>query len=68
VRTQSRTHRVGLSSRTPVVGRCAARDTAQRGDKTLDQDETLTFKISGGKFTRLEENHSDQAAYDAFWS
>ena len=44
------------------------RDTAKRGDKTLDQDETLTFTISGGKFTRLVEDHSDQAAYDAFWS
>ena len=44
------------------------RDKAQRGDKTLDQDENLTFTLSGGKFTRLEEEHSDQAAYDAFWS
>ena len=44
------------------------RDKAQRGDKTLDQDETLTFTIAGGKFTRLVEDHSDQAAYDAFWS
>ena len=44
------------------------RDTATRGDQTLDQDETLTFTLSGGKFTRLVENHSDQAAYDAFWS
>ena len=44
------------------------RDKGQRGDKTLDQDETLTFTISAGKFTRLVENHSDQAAYDAFWS
>lgn len=44
------------------------RDKAQRGDKTLDQDETLTFTISGGKFTRLVENHSNPAAYDAFWS
>ena len=44
------------------------RDKAQRGDKTLDQDETLTFTISGGKITRLVENHSDPAAYDAFWS
>ena len=44
------------------------RDKAQRGDKTLDQDENLTFTLSGGKFTRLEEDHSDQAAYDAFWS
>jgi hypothetical protein len=30
--------------------------------------ETLTFTIAGGKFTRLVENHSDQAAHDAFWS
>jgi ketosteroid isomerase-like protein len=44
------------------------RDKARRGDKTLDQDETLTFTISGGKVTRVEENHSDPAAYDAFWS
>jgi ketosteroid isomerase-like protein len=44
------------------------RDKGQRGAKTLDQGETLTFTISGGKFTRLVENHSDQAAYDAFWS
>jgi len=44
------------------------RDKAQRGDKTLDQDESLTFTISGGKIARLVENHSDAAAYDAFWS
>ena len=44
------------------------RDKGQRGDKTLDQDEELTFTISNGKLTRLVENHSDQAAYDAFWS
>ena len=44
------------------------RNKAKRGDKTLDQDETLTFTISGGKFTRLVESRSDQAAYDAFWS
>ena len=44
------------------------RDRGKRGDKTLDQDEDLTFTISGGKFTRLVEAHSDQAAYDAFWS
>ena len=44
------------------------RDKGQRGDKTLDQDETLTFTISGGEFTRLVETHSDEAAYDTFWS
>ena len=44
------------------------RDTAQRGGKTLDQDETLTFTLADGKFTRLVEKHSDQAAYDDFWS
>ena len=43
-------------------------DSAQRAGKTLDQDDTLTFTISDGKFARLEETHSDQAAYDAFWS
>jgi uncharacterized protein len=43
-------------------------DKGQRGGKTLDQDEDLTFRIAGGKFTRLVEKHSDQAAYDAFWS
>ena len=44
------------------------RDKGQRGAKTLDQDETLTFTLSGGKVTRLVEAHSDQAAYDSFWS
>src|SRR5436190_15930176 len=40
------------------------RNRGQRGGKTLDQDEQLTFTLSGGKFTRLEEEHSDPAAYD----
>jgi uncharacterized protein len=44
------------------------RDKGQRGGMTLDQDETLTFTLSDGKITRLEENHSDPATYDAFWS
>ena len=44
------------------------RNKAQRGDKTLDQDEALTFTIAGGKITRITESHSDPAAYDAFWS
>jgi len=44
------------------------RDRGQRGDKTLDQDENLTFTIVNGKFVRLVEEHSDQATYDAFWS
>jgi ketosteroid isomerase-like protein len=44
------------------------RNKGQRGDKTLDHDETLTFTLEDGKFTRLEEEHSDPAAYDDFWS
>jgi len=44
------------------------RDRGQRAGKTLDQDEELTFTIADGKFTRLVEKHSDQAAYDDFWS
>ena len=43
-------------------------DRGQRGDKTLDQGEELTFTLADGKFTRLEEKHSDEAAYDEFWS
>ena len=43
-------------------------DSGQRDGKTLDQDETLTFTIANGKFARLVEDHSDQAAYDDFWS
>ena len=43
-------------------------DSGERNGKTLDQDEDLTFTISGGKFTRLVEDHSDPAAYDDFWS
>jgi len=42
--------------------------TGKRDGKTLDQDETLTFTISGGKVMRLDEEHSDPSAYDAFWS
>jgi len=44
------------------------RDNGQREGKTLDQDEDLTFTISDGKITRVVEDHSDQAAYDAFWA
>ena len=44
------------------------RDRGQRAGKTLDQDEELTFTLADGKFTRLVEKHSDQAAYDDFWS
>jgi ketosteroid isomerase-like protein len=44
------------------------RGTAQRAGKALGQDDTLTFTISGGKVTQVVEKHSDQAAYDAFWS
>ena len=44
------------------------RENAKRGDKTLDQDTTLTFTISDGKFTRLVESRSDPTAWDTFWS
>ena len=44
------------------------RNTAQREGKTLDQDETLTFTIVGGRFTHLVDRHTDQAAWDTFWS
>ena len=44
------------------------RGKGQRGGKTLDQDQMLTFTISGGKFTQIVEEESDPTAYDAFWA
>ena len=41
--------------------------TAQAGGKSLDQQEVLTFTVRDGKMARLDEQPSDQAAYDAFW-
>jgi uncharacterized protein len=42
--------------------------TAQRGGKSYDQDETLNFTLTGGKISRLDEEHPDQAAFDDFFS
>jgi ketosteroid isomerase-like protein len=42
--------------------------TAQRGGKSYDQNETLTFTLTGGKISRLDESHPDQAAFDDFFS
>jgi uncharacterized protein len=41
--------------------------TAQRGGKSYDQNETLTFTLTGGKISRLDESHPDQAAFDDFF-
>jgi uncharacterized protein len=41
---------------------------AQRGGKSYDRDETLTFTFAGGKISRLDEDHGDQAAFDDFFS
>jgi ketosteroid isomerase-like protein len=42
--------------------------TADRGDKKLDQDQTLTFTIAGDKIARIDDKNSDQSAYDDFWA
>jgi uncharacterized protein len=42
--------------------------TAQRGGKSYDQNETLTFTLTGGKISRLDESHPDQAAFDDFFT
>lgn len=44
------------------------RQKGQRGGKTLDDTETLTFTISDGKITELDEKPGDQAVVDDFWS
>jgi ketosteroid isomerase-like protein len=41
--------------------------TAERGGKKLDQQEVLTFTVKDGKMSRLDEQPSDQAAFDDFW-
>ena len=42
--------------------------SAQREGKSYDRDETLTFTFAGGKISRLDEEHGDQAAFDDFFS
>lgn len=42
------------------------RATAKRGDKTLDQLSTITFKLSDGQIVEATEKLDDQAAFDAF--
>ena len=41
--------------------------TAERGGNKLDQPVVLTFTVKDGKMSRLEEQPSDQAAFDEFW-
>jgi uncharacterized protein len=41
--------------------------SAQRGDKSYNRDETLNFTFAGGKISRLDEEHADQAAFDDFF-
>jgi hypothetical protein len=44
------------------------RNTAKRGDKTIEALDTIEFTIEDGKISRLDETTEDQAATDAFWS
>jgi ketosteroid isomerase-like protein len=45
-------------------------NTATRGGKTLDLEETLTFTIEDGQMTRLDSSFKpgDQGAVDEFWA
>jgi uncharacterized protein len=42
--------------------------TAQRNGKSYDETENLHFTLSGGKISRLDEEHPDLAGFDAFWA
>jgi hypothetical protein len=44
------------------------RNRGQRGGKSLDAMETLTFRVSDGKIAELDEKPDDQAATDDFWA
>jgi uncharacterized protein len=42
--------------------------SAQRDGKSYDEEETLHFTFTGGKISRLDEEHPDLAKFDAFWA
>ena len=42
--------------------------TAQRDGKSYDEVEKLHFTLSGGKISRLDEEHPDLAEFEAFFS
>jgi ketosteroid isomerase-like protein len=42
--------------------------TAQRDGKSYDEEEKLHFTLTGGKISRLDEDHPDLAKFDAFFS
>jgi uncharacterized protein len=42
--------------------------SAQRGGKSYDETENLHFTLSGGKISRLDEEHPDLARFDDFFS
>jgi hypothetical protein len=42
--------------------------TAQRGGNSYGKDEKLHFTFTGGKISRLDEEHPDLAKFDAFWA
>ena len=42
--------------------------SAQRDGKSYDEEETLHFTLTGGRISRLDEEHPDLAKFDAFWS
>jgi ketosteroid isomerase-like protein len=41
---------------------------AQRDGKSYDEDDKLHFTFTGGKISRLDEEHPDPAKFDDFWS
>jgi ketosteroid isomerase-like protein len=45
----------------------AHRLTAQRGGKSYDEVENLHFTLSGGKISRLDEEHPSLAEFDTFF-
>jgi ketosteroid isomerase-like protein len=42
--------------------------SAQRDGKSYDEEETLHFTLTGGKISRLDEEHPDLPKFDAFFA
>jgi ketosteroid isomerase-like protein len=59
---------VGLDSPDGSEVLATFRNTASRWAKRLHDDSTLTIRVAHGSIAEITERHTDQGAWDAFWS
>ena len=59
---------VGLESAGGSEVLATFRNTAARSTRRLSDSSTLTVRVSHGSIAEITERHTDQDAWDAFWS